>query len=52
MPKWLANMVPMKNKGGQTKICVDFRDLNKTCFKDEFPLPKDFCGFHDFHICL
>ena len=52
MPKWLANMVPMKNKGGQTKICVDFRDLNKTCSKDEFPLPKDFCGFHDFHICL
>lgn len=51
-PKWLADIVPMKNKGGQIRICVDFRDLNKTCSKDEFPLPKDFCGFHDFHICL
>jgi len=51
-PKWLADIVLVKNKGGQIRICVDFRDLNKTCSKDEFPLPKDLCGFHGFHICL
>ena len=39
-PKWLANIVPMKKRGGQIRICVDIRDLNKTCPKDEFPLPN------------
>lgn len=29
----------MKKKNGQIRICVDFRDLNKACPKDEFPLP-------------
>lgn len=28
----------MKKKGGQKIICVDFRDLNKACSKDEFSL--------------
>ena len=37
-PSWLANMVPVKKKGGQIRICVDFRDLNKACPKDEFSL--------------
>ena len=26
-------------KTGQIRFCVDFRDLNKACPKDEFPLP-------------
>ncbi len=39
-PKWLANIVPVKKKGGQIRICVDFRDLNKACPKDEFLLPN------------
>ena len=29
----------MKKKNGQIRICVDFRDLNKACPKDDFPLP-------------
>ena len=37
-PSWLANIVSVKKKGGQKRICVDFRDLNKACPKDEFPL--------------
>ena len=37
-PEWLANIVLIKKKGGQIRICVDFRDLNKACLKDEFPL--------------
>ena len=36
---WLANIVPVKKKNGQIRICVDFRDLNKACPKDSFPLP-------------
>ena len=38
-PKWLANIVPVKKMNGQVRICVDFRDLNEACPKDEFPLP-------------
>nr|UYK51750.1 hypothetical protein [Paphiopedilum micranthum] len=38
-PTWLANVVPVKKKNGQIRICIDFRDLNKACPKDDFPLP-------------
>ncbi|KAG9442616.1 hypothetical protein H6P81_018470 [Aristolochia fimbriata] len=38
-PSWIANIVPMKKKNGQIQVCVDFRDLNKACPKDDFPLP-------------
>lgn len=39
-PEYLANIVPVKKKRGQIRICVDFRDLNRACLKDEFPLPN------------
>ncbi|KAL6185431.1 hypothetical protein ACLB2K_041565 [Fragaria x ananassa] len=39
-PTWLANIVPVKKKNGQVRICIDYRDLNKACPKDEFPLPN------------
>ena len=39
-PNWLANIVPVKKKGGQIRICEDFQELNKACPKDEFPLPN------------
>ncbi|KAG9442520.1 hypothetical protein H6P81_018374 [Aristolochia fimbriata] len=38
-PSWIANIVPVKKKNGQIRVCVDFRDLNKACSKDDFPLP-------------
>ncbi|NAU16996.1 reverse transcriptase family protein, partial [Klebsiella pneumoniae] len=38
-PSWVANIVPVRKKNGQIRVCVDFRDLNKACPKDEFPLP-------------
>ncbi|KAG9447669.1 hypothetical protein H6P81_013797 [Aristolochia fimbriata] len=38
-PSWIANIVPDKKKTGQIRVCVDFRDLNKACPKDDFPLP-------------
>ncbi|XP_074290694.1 uncharacterized protein LOC141617398 [Silene latifolia] len=36
---WIANIVPSRKKNGQLCICVDFRDLNDACPKDDFPLP-------------
>ena len=27
-------------KDGKVRICIDFRDLNKACLKDDFPLPN------------
>ena len=39
-PCWLSNIVPVKKKNGQIKCCVDFRNLNKACLKDEFRFPN------------
>ena len=39
-PLWLSNIVPVKKKNGQIRCCADFRNLNKVCPKDEFPLPN------------
>jgi len=36
---WIANMVPVRKKNGQLRICVDLRDLNEACPKGDFPLP-------------
>jgi hypothetical protein len=38
-PTWVSSIVPVKKKNGQICICVDFRDLNKACPKDDFPIP-------------
>ena len=39
-PQWLANTVAVKKKTGKWRVCVDFTDLNKTCSKDPFPMPR------------
>ena len=33
------NIIPIKKKNGQISVCVDLRDLNNACPKDDFPLP-------------
>jgi len=38
-PTWTANIVPVRRKNGQLRVCVDFRDLNYACPKHDFPLP-------------
>ncbi|TYK05704.1 uncharacterized protein E5676_scaffold98G001850 [Cucumis melo var. makuwa] len=38
-PAWIANIVSVRKKNGQLCVCVDFRDLNNACPKDDFPLP-------------
>ena len=37
--EWIANVMPMPKKDVMVRMCVDFRDLNKACPKDDFPLP-------------
>ena len=37
--EWIANFVPVLKKDGEVRMCVDFRDLNKACPKDDFPFP-------------
>ena len=38
--EWVANVVLVKKKNNQWRMCVDFTDLNKACPKDSFPLPR------------
>ena len=37
--KWIANVIPVLKKDENVRMCVDFRDLNKACPKEDFPLP-------------
>lgn len=37
---WISNMVSVKKSNDKIQICTDFRDLNKACPKDDFPLPN------------
>ena len=37
--KWVANRVLIPKKDGKVRMCVDYRDLNRTSPKDNFPLP-------------
>jgi ribonuclease HI len=38
--EWVANLVPVRKKNGEIRLCVDFRNLNKCSKKDNYPLPK------------
>ena len=50
-PDLVANIVLVTKKNRKIQICIDFRDLNEACPKDEFPLPitdvmiNNTCGF-------
>ena len=37
---WVANLVPVRKKNREIRLCVDFRNLNKSSLKDNYPLPK------------
>ncbi|CAL9018939.1 unnamed protein product [Prunus brigantina] len=37
--KWLANIVPVLKKTGALRVCTDYRNLNLTTPKDEYPMP-------------
>ncbi|WP_208081203.1 hypothetical protein, partial [Bacteroides uniformis] len=38
--KWVSNLVSVRKKTREIKLCIDFRDLNKASLKDNYPLPK------------
>ena len=38
--KWIANLMVVRKKNGEIRLCVDFRNLNKCSKKDNYPLPK------------
>ncbi|GJU98509.1 reverse transcriptase domain-containing protein [Tanacetum coccineum] len=37
---WLSNPVMVKKHDDSWRMCVDFKDLNKACSKDGYPLPE------------
>jgi hypothetical protein len=37
---WVVNLVPVRKKNGEIRLCVEFRNLNKSSLKDNYPLPK------------
>ena len=37
--EWVENLVPMRNKSGEIRLYVDFRNLNHASDKDNYPVP-------------
>jgi ribonuclease HI/uncharacterized small protein (DUF1192 family) len=35
---WVANLVPVRKKSREIRLCVDFRNLNRSSKKDNYPL--------------
>lgn len=38
--EWISNVVLVKKTNGKWRMCINFKDLNKACPKNGFPLPK------------
>jgi hypothetical protein len=36
---WVSNMVPIRKKSGEIRICIDFWNLNRASDKDNYPVP-------------
>jgi hypothetical protein len=39
--EWISNVVPVYKKNRKLRVCIDFRDLNKTTPMDGYPMPID-----------
>lgn len=37
---WVSNLVPVRKKNGEIRLCVHFRDFNRASLKDRHPLPS------------
>ena len=35
--EWVSNLVLVRNKTGEIRLCIDFRNLNKASLKDNYP---------------
>jgi len=38
--EWVDNLVLVRKKNGEIGLCVDFKNLNRSSLKDNYPLPK------------
>ena len=36
---WCSNLVIVRKNNWSIRICIDFRNLNTSCLKDNYPLP-------------
>lgn len=36
---WISNLVLVRKKTSEIRLCIDFRNLNKVSLKDNYPLP-------------
>ena len=37
--QWVENLVPLRKKNGDIRLCVDFRNVNRSSKKDNYPIP-------------
>ena len=37
---WISNIVLVKKKNGEIRICIDFRNLNQASLKDNYAFPN------------
>jgi hypothetical protein len=38
--EWVAKLVPVRKNNGEIRLCVNFRNMNKSSKKDNYLLPK------------
>jgi hypothetical protein len=50
--KCLANLVSDIKKNEEIRICIDFKNLNRVSYKDNYPFPKmnDFSGYNQIMV--
>lgn len=36
---WVSNIVPVMKKQGTIRVCINYRDVNQACPKDNYPTP-------------
>ena len=37
--EWVSNLVPVRKKSGEIRLCVDFKNLNRASDKDNYHVP-------------
>ena len=38
--EWVSNLISVRKKTREIRLCIDFKNLNKASLKDNYPLPK------------
>ena len=39
LTEWVSNIIPVMKKQGTIRVCFDYRDVNHSCPKDNYPTP-------------